>query len=157
MNYTKQLQDIVTKYIAAGQPWPAEKRTIGAWAYHSGLWKAHPSKLIDLCADEIAGAMREEYFTDRQGRRVRAKHAARVTDREGKQTTIWGDRTLGREFMAVSFQNRRNHILGECHQLKTDVDSFNENDNTGEQIPMVFDFTLDLEELDGGNSKQSAA
>ena len=38
MNYTKQLQEIVNKYIAAGQPWPAEKRTIGAWAYHSGLW-----------------------------------------------------------------------------------------------------------------------
>lgn len=157
MNYTKQLQDVVNKYIKAGQPWPAEKRIIAAWAYRSGLWKAHPSKLIELCANEIAGAMREEYFTDRQGRRVRAKHAARITDETGKQTTMWGDRTAGWQFMAVSFQNRRNHILSECHQLKHDVDSYNENDNPGEQIGMVYDFTVDLEELDSGENAGATA
>lgn len=157
MNYTKQLQDIVSKYIKAGEPWPAEKRTIAAWAYQSGLWRAHPSKLIEICANEISAAMREEYFTDRQGRRVRAKHAARLTDENGKQTTMWGDRTSGRPFMAISFQNRRNHILSECHQLKQDVDSYNDNDNPGTQIEMVYDFTMDLEDLESGNLADSTA
>lgn len=90
MNYTKQMQNIVDKYRQAKQPWPAEKRTIAAWVVHAGHWKPHPSMLISQCADELAKAMREDYFTDPQGRRVRAKHAAKFW-KEGKQTTLWED------------------------------------------------------------------
>jgi len=92
--------------------------------------------------------MREEYVTDRQGRTVRAKHAARFK-REGKQLSLWADtRTASREHMQVAFQQRRNQIVGDCRQLKIDVDSYNENANAGDLIQMVFDFTLDLEELE---------
>ena len=59
--------------------------------------------------------------------------------------------------MAISFQNRRNGILAECHQLKQDVDSYNENDNPGEQIEIIYDFTIDLKDLESCNSGYSAA
>ena len=107
--------------------------------------------------DELAKAMREEYFTDPQGRRVRAKHAAKFF-KEGKQTTLWGDiRTEGRSFMAVSFQNRRQAILGDCHQLKTDLDSYNQNVNAEEPIQVIFDFTTDLAEMNGRIDGDSVA
>jgi hypothetical protein len=46
--------------------------------------------VVDMCADQLARAMREEYITDPQGRRVRSKHAARVK-RHGQQITLWAD------------------------------------------------------------------
>ena len=53
-----------------------------------------------------------------------------------------------REDMNSSFQRRRNGIVGDCKQLKTDVDSYNQYYNPGEYIQTVFDFREDLEELD---------
>jgi len=92
--------------------------------------------------------MREEYITDPQGRRVRAKHAARVLD-HGEQKMLWDDiRMASRDHMHRAFQLRRNQIVGDCRQLKTDVDSFNENANLETPIQMVFDFRRDLEELE---------
>jgi len=157
MSYTRLMQDIVGKYREAGQPWPAAKRTIAAWAVRNRVWQPQPSKLIDQCADEIARAMREEYFTDPQGRRVRAKHAAKFVQ-DGLQATLWGDiRSEDRRFFAVAFQQRRQQILGECQQLKTDVDSFNENRNSGEAIQIVFDFTMDLAEIEAEKAQRLAS
>ena len=89
--------------------------------------------------------MREEYITDPQGRTVRAKHVACY-----EQVPLWGDiRTAPREHMEMAFQQRRQQIVGDCRQLKVDVDSYNQNYNNGElPIQMIFDFTLDLEELE---------
>lgn len=148
MNYTKLVQSIVDKYRKAGQPWPAEKRTIAAWAVRTREWRPQPSLLINQCADEIGKAMREEYYTDPQGRRVRAKHAAKIWQ-EGKQYTLWGDiRSEDRPFLATAFQQRRQQIVGECGQLKTDVDSYNQNGNLGEAIQLVLDFTNDIAEIE---------
>jgi hypothetical protein len=156
MSYTKQIQNIIARYRESGQPWPAEKREIAAWAVRTREWQPQPSMLIDQCADEIAKAMREEYFTDAQGRRVRAKHAAKIW-KEGKQATLWGDiRSEERPFLATAFQQRRQQIVGECNQLKTDVDSYNQNGNFGEAIQLVFDFTNDLAELEAARDMRSA-
>ena len=92
--------------------------------------------------------MREEYVTDPQGRSVRAKHAMR-TEKEGNQLSLWADiRTASKKHMEIAFQQRRQHIVGECRQLKTDVDSYNQNINHEEPIQMVFDFTFDVEEME---------
>ncbi len=80
-------------------------------------------------------------------RSVRAKHAMRTT-RSGQQISLWADmRTANSNHMEIAFQQRRQHIVGECRQLKVDVDSYNDNINAGEPIQMIFDFTLDLEEM----------
>ena len=50
--------------------------------------------------------------------------------------------------MEAAFQQRRQQIVSDCRQLKIDVDSYNENHNSGRLIQMVFDFTLDLAELE---------
>lgn len=148
MTYNEQLQRIVNKYIEAGEVWPATTHEIATWAIRNRHWEAYRTTMIDVCAEHIARAMREEYIRDPQGRIVRAKHAAR-TERDGKQLVLWADiRTASREHMAIAFQQRRQQIVGDCRQLKADVDSYNDNKNPGEPIQMIFDFTSDIAEIE---------
>ena len=144
MAYKEQLKRLVTKYIEAGEIWPATSNELAAWALKNNLWAPQKSEIINICAEQIARAMREEYIVDPQGRKVRAKHAARI-----KQAVLWDDiRTASREHMQIALQQRSQQIGGECHQLKLEVDSYNENNNDGTQIQMVFDFTVDLIEME---------
>ncbi len=144
---TRQLQNVVSAYMQSKQPWPASTHEIAAWAVKNGLWRPQPSALVDQCANQLARAMREEHITDPQGRIVRVKHVARV-ERNGEQVALWADiRDADLRHMEIAFAQRRQQIVGDCKQLKTDVDSYNENRKPERPIQMVFDFTYDLEEL----------
>lgn len=146
--YAKQLQNIVAQYRAAGNSWPAASKAIADWAISQGLWELHAAAAVAKCAEDISRAMREEYITDKKGRRVRAKHPAMVRH-HGEQMVLWDDmRTASRAHMKLSFQQRRLQIVGDCRQLKTDVDSYNDHHSRDEPIQMVFDFTNDLAELE---------
>lgn len=146
--YNEQLRAIIDQYREAGQPWPAESRQIAAWAIEQGLWKPYRETIVRQCAEHLARAMREDYIVDPQGRTVRAKHAARIT-RDGEQLILWADiRTADPQHMQIAFQQRRQQIIGDCRQLKIDVDSYNENAKPTRPIQMVFDFTQDLAELE---------
>lgn len=150
--YGEQLRRIVALYQNAGLAWPASAKEIAAWAIREKHWAPHPDSLVNQCATQLADAMREEYIVDPQGRSVRAKHAARIT-RDGQQSVLWADiRTAGRRHMEVAFQQRRQQIVGDCRQLKTDVDSYNDNATPAKPIQMVFDFTQDLAELEALDS-----
>jgi hypothetical protein len=49
--------------------------------------------------------------------------------------------------MELAFQQRRQRIVGDCRQLKIDIDSYNANYNaSGEPIQIVLDFTDDVTE-----------
>ncbi len=146
--YAQQMQLIVSQYQEAEQPWPATSKQIAAWAVGKGLWRQHPSAVISQCAEELSRAMREEYIIDGQGRSVRAKHAARISG-GSEQIVLWADiRTAPREHMELAFQQRRRQIVGDCRQLKVDVDSFNDNANIGQTIQLILDFTYDVAELE---------
>ena len=103
-----------------------------------------------MCAEQFSKAMRENYTTDPKGRRVRTKHAVVVT-RKGVQTALWDDwNTAPRAHIVRAFQQRRDQIVGDCRQLKNDVDSYNEMNADEEPIQLVLDFTLDMVELELG-------
>lgn len=145
---TEQRQKIVSKYRKSGQPWPATARQIAFWAYKERLWQPRTDTVVGQLADELARAMREEVYTDKQGREVRTKHAAR-TVQEGKQTTLWDDiRTAKSAHMKVAFQQRQQQIVGDCRQLKTDVDSYNDNRTPGTPLQLIWDFTEDVAEIE---------
>ena len=147
--YTEELQAIKAAYRGAGQEWPATTTMIASWAFREGLWEPQESDLIHRLADDLAQAMREEWYTDPQGRRVRVMHAAKVR-KNGRQLSLWDDlRTMSRQHAEISFRQFRNQIVGECSHLKGAVDSYNQNFNPGIPIPLVLDFTHDVEELDG--------
>jgi hypothetical protein len=144
--YHRQLQKIVEQYRASGNPWPASTRVMASWAIKNRQWEMNATDVINRCADDLARAMREEYYRDPQGRRVRAKHCAKVPV-NGEQMTMWDDgRTASRDFMAIATQNRRQGIVHDCRQLKVDVDSFNDNRSPDDPIKLVLDFTFDVEE-----------
>lgn len=148
MSVNDQLQRVVRMYEESGEEVPATANQMAAWAISKGLWSPQPATVIAQCAEQLARAMREEYVTDPQGRRVRAKHVA-VIERNGEQLALWTDvRNASREHMQISFQQRRQQIVGDCRQLKNDVDSFNDNASANHPINMVFDFTFDLAELE---------
>ena len=147
-SYTEQMQNIVDEYVEAGGAWPATARDMAGWAINNKKWVASPSALINRCAEDLARAMREELIRDPQGRAVRAKHVAQI-QKDGDQFMMWADiRTASRDHMAAAFQLRRQQVVGDCRQLKNDVDSFNDNRSPVDPIQMSFDFTLDLIELE---------
>lgn len=93
--------------------------------------------------------MRAESFRDASGRKVRTKHAV-VFRRGDNQTVLWDDiRKAPRRHMEISFQQRRERIVGDCKQLKADVGSYNGSHLTEDPLQIVFDFREDLREMEG--------
>ncbi len=147
--YNEQMQDLARKYEAAGEEWPTALKHISAWAINQKLWEPQRMLLITKCAEDLGRALREEYITDPQGRRVRAKHAARMDRDKGEQGVLWNDiRTASHEHLKVAFQQRRQGIVGDCHRLRVDVDSYNDNRNPDEPIQLSLDFTNDVLEME---------
>ena len=156
--YTEALQAIVEAYRRTGQTWPTTMKEIARWAHQKKLWEPQKKDVVDQLARDLSQAMREEYYTDPQGRRVRTKHAARfaddvLPDEEGeshkKQQVLWADiRTDSADHIIKALQQRRMQIVGNCRQLKTDADSFNDNHPSGRKIQLIFDFEADLAEMD---------
>ncbi|WP_292931443.1 hypothetical protein [Noviherbaspirillum sp.] len=142
----ERLQALVKMYQDAGEKWPASTREVAQWAVRTGKWAPQPSAVVSQCAEELSRALRDEYVVDEQGRRVRTKHAATYT-KGSEQFVLWDDiRTASPGHMKLAFQQRRQQILGDCKQLKNDVDSYNDNRRPEVPIQVVFDFTVDLEE-----------
>lgn len=122
---------------------------LATWAYKNGLHKPNPKTIIDSIAADITQIWREEYRTDGAGRRYRAKHA--VTTKVGNKTmSLWGDLddlNAPHDHFERSFSQRRRQIVGDCLQLKNDVDVYNEARLPTEPIQVILDFTIDVEEL----------
>jgi hypothetical protein len=57
------------------------------------------------------------------------------------------DEKAPRDHFVRSFGQRRQQIVGDCFQLKTDVDVYNGKNSVQQPIQVPLDFTLDVEEL----------
>jgi hypothetical protein len=49
--------------------------------------------------------------------------------------------------MERAFAQRRQQVVGDCHQLRIDVDVYNDRHPEDTPIQLVLDFTRDIEEL----------
>lgn len=147
MNHREQLQQFFKMYEEeTGRTGPIDPHDVAGWAIDKKLWEPRLRDAIGILADDLAKAWREEYRTDRLGRRYRAKHAAKGTG--PKQVTLWDDiESAPRDHMERAFSQRRQQVVGDCLQLKTDVDVFNDKRALEEPIELVLDFTRDVEEL----------
>jgi hypothetical protein len=146
-NYHQQMQDIFRRYQDEVSPEPADLRDVAVWAIREKLWQPRPADVHARFAEDMATALREEYRTDPDGRRYRAKHAVR-TYRDGKQMSFWADiDTAHRSHMEKAFAQRRRQIVDDCHQLRLDVDHFNSLDPKAESHQLVLDFTDDVKEM----------
>lgn len=157
MSYSENLQKFWDLYKEAGNDGPATAKDIAAWAFEQGLWKPRTSDVVKVLAEDLARAFREEYRTDKNGRRYRAKHPVKVT-KNGAQMFLWDDMaTASRDHMERAFAWRRQQIVGDCHQLKTDVDVYNDENPTAEPIQAILDFTNDVLEMQMDSAEKDAA
>ena len=137
-------------YETSGQP-PASTRTMLRWAIGRGYEEPPEVDTEGIQAREMARALREELEPDPQGRLVRRNHCC-PSEREQADGTIiqeelWGTfDSLTRSQVHTSFQLRRKNIFGDCKQLKTDADSYNDFKNPGKAIQLCFDFSEDIAE-----------
>ena len=148
--YSNAVKDYIERYKReVSDSAIIDPHDLAAWAYRNGLHKPNPRTIIDLIAKDISQVFREEYRTDRRGRRYRAKHA--VTNKQGNKTqSLWADLDdieAPHEHFQKSFAQRRSQVVGDCFQLKTDADVYNEKRKPSVPIQIVLDFTLDVEEL----------
>lgn len=143
---TEQLQRAWHIFEKHNGQLPASAREAAVWAVQRGLIQLPDVDPYDALADDMARALREEYATDKKGRRYRVNHAVRVT-RRGVQYTMWAMlQTAPREHMQKAFTQRREQVVGDLVQLATDVEVYNEMNRGVEPIQLVVDFTADVEE-----------
>ncbi len=148
--YSNSVKDYVERYRQeVGDEGLLDTHAVAEWAYRNGLHKPNLRTVVDIIAADIAQVFREEYRVDRLGRRYRAKHA--TTQKQGNTTlSLWGDiddPNAPHSHFVKSFAQRRNQVVNDCVQLKTDVDVYNDKRQPSQPILMPLDFTLDVIEL----------
>ena len=145
-SYKENLQKFFALYKEAGHEGSPSAKDVAQWAYEKGLWQPRSSDVINVLAEDLAKAWREEYRTDAKGRRYRAKHPIRKSI-DGKQFFLWDDMdTAPREHMVLAFAQRRQQIVGDCVQLRVDVDAYNDKNSKAQPIQIAMNFTNDVEE-----------
>jgi len=152
-SYSNAIKEYIKRYkneVGDGDDGVIDPHDLAEWAYKHGLHKPNLKSIINVIASDIAKAFREEYRTDKLGRRYRAKHAA--TRKYGNKTlSLWADiddPNAPHEHFVKSFGQRRQQIVGDCHQLNTDINVYNSTKQLEDPIQLILDFTHDIEELD---------
>ena len=142
--YAEQMQRIFNRYRKEVSETPATLDDVYAWAATNGFWEPREESIRAQFKEEMAQALREEYRTDAAGRRYRAKHAVRRT-LAGRQQSFWGDIDKDpRSYMEISFAQKRRRIAGELHQLKVDVDHYNDAHTDEPPIQLSLNFEEDI-------------
>jgi hypothetical protein len=153
----ERLVDIKDLYRESGATWPASAREMAAWGISTGHLDTRPEAVLGYYSDRMAQALREEYFTDERGKRVRAMHAAQTA-----QGVLWddirGEPSPRREqHFTISFQARRKQMVQDAVQLKIDVDYFNRIHKPGRPFQLWLDFTDDVAEHEALEEADAAA
>jgi len=143
----ERLQQIWHEYDTQRSHKPTSAREAVEWAVKEGKLELPEVDPYDILAGQMSQALREEYRQDEQGRRYRVNHAVRVT-KSGVQYTFWGVMGFAsHEHMEKAFTQRREQIVGDNTQLKTDIDVYNEMvRGKHPPIQLVLDYTEDVAE-----------
>jgi hypothetical protein len=145
----KRIEYILTMYKQEHPGEPIEPHMLAPWAIKRGLDKKQPPSREDMLRREISKELKNEYFRDPQGREVRANHAIPinvVTPDGVKRFSRWLSLfDAPAEHMRVSAQVRRKAAFADVRQLTLDLESWNENNKSGDTIPIPsFDFDQDI-------------
>lgn len=143
---TDELQSLWRRFEHEHENAPASAREVVEWAVREGLLELPKIDPFDVLAGNMSRALREEYETDKEGRRYRKNHAARVT-KNGVQITFWGIMGFAhRSHMERAFTQRRDQVIGDCLQLQIDVEVYNAMNALDKPIQLILDFTEDVAE-----------
>jgi hypothetical protein len=151
MSYNKEIQALVEEFRRDVSDGPVPSRVVAGWMLREKKWAPTQEEAIDILTRHVSYAMRTQFNTDPDGRRVRRKHAVRYLeakpDGTPTQTAFWWDIEMANpQFMLQSFQQRRAGAADICWQMKQDLDSYNKFYNKGAPLQISFDFRDDNEE-----------
>jgi hypothetical protein len=127
-----ELLELIMRYRHEHFDKPFETAHVAAWVIRAKLWKAPPRSLVRELKKELSRVAKRARHSDRQGRTVRTMHAAKyacaLSDGKEIQKTLWDHiDTMTVEHAETSFGQRWDQIAGASVSLRTDADSFNEN------------------------------
>jgi hypothetical protein len=147
MTKNERLQQIWHRYESQHEHKPSGTREAVQLAVAEGLLQLPNIDPYDVLAAEMATALREEIQTDEKGRKYRVNHAVRITT-AGVQHTFWASMGFApHDHMQRAFTQRREQIIGDNVQLKTDVDVYNDlNRGKRPEIQLELDYTDDVAE-----------
>lgn len=159
MSKAEQLQQAFHRYTNDHGRLPSGAREVAEWAVSVGILDLPRIDPLDVLAQDMSKALREEYKTDDNGRRYRVNHAVTIS-KNGTQFTFWAGLGFApRAHMEKAFTQRREQIVSDCVQLKTDVDVYNDLNKNSPMIQLILDFTDDVAERqhwDRSNGKEVA-
>ena len=146
-NKMERLQNVWHSYDDGREHRPSSAREAVEWGVEEGLLELPKIDPYDVLAGQMAQALCGEFDTDEKGRRYRVNHAVRVT-KAGVQHTFWAVMGFApHDHMEKACTQRREHIVGECIQLKTDSSAYNDmTQGKQKEIQLVLDFTEDVAE-----------
>lgn len=152
MSYIEQMQSLWHEFEEVHGQEPTTTRECFEWAYKNKRWAPRSTDMAQIFNKEMTDALRQEYRIDASGRKYRAKVC--IKEKIGPvQMTLWGDSDrVTPQFFKRSVHQRRNGVSHVCHQLKQDVDHFNEYRDASEPIKLILDFTDDVAELEASNA-----
>jgi hypothetical protein len=150
--YAQYVEDRERQGLAKG---PVNLNDVYEFAFNVG-WREPKSDPRSRFRKYLARALAEDHFTDMKDRTIRRYHARKrvYIDDHGiyVQEVLWDDMLSDpppeRAFMEASFKQRRNQVGGELHQLKNDLDHYNDKLSDEEPIKMLWDFTNDMRDQD---------
>lgn len=146
---SSQMMDIAHLYVESGGTEPIDLGKLADFAINHGHWKKTNLSTLrrQICKREFSRAFREQYHADSHVRHVRTYHAVLNNEGDGRQKVFWDDmRRAPEAHMEMAFHQRRSQIVGDCTQLKIDVDSWNDNNIAGGNFQLLLDFTEDAAE-----------
>ena len=152
--YTDQLIELIDRYRDEHQNRPFTMDDLTDWALDTG---GHDIVRVNARRElkrNFTKAARKKKRRDAQGRLVRELHAAKFprVDENGNMIfdAVWDHiNTMSFDHAAMSFiDGRRGQLAGGCKSLKSDIDSFNDNNPNAKdaEIQISFDFTYDVED-----------
>lgn len=147
-SFKEQMVDILDQYIDEVDSEPTSLDDVADWAIARGLFRPGPTDIRKLCREALAESARMQKRYD--GKRwYRAKHSVR-TNVGGVQLSLWADidKNASLSFMQRSSAQRRRGIVGDCFQLKMDLDHYNDANPGQPPIPLVLDFGDDVAEME---------
>ena len=131
---------------------PIDPKRVAEWAYGQGLWRPVETDPREVLRRKLCRAFRHEYITDPQNREVRAQFA-RVED----VVTPDGPKRMAQfypifeaplEVARQHFQLERRMAVENAAQLSLDLQSYNDNNESGAALPQIdWNIGRDLEEM----------
>lgn len=146
MNKKSELQRLIRHYKDETGEIQVDMKKVAKFAELMGWQMPVPKDPLDILAQELSRAARDEIKHDEDtGRPYRVNHALPI--KQGQQSLfVWIDiDEAPRNMMLKSLNLRREQMVGDGLQLSYDADHWNSRHSDEEEIQLDFDFGFDIE------------